>query len=122
LVEGGDTRCRVNHEYKRICFFQRDKHLFFDLDLENVLAVGDETPGIDQVETFPRPFGNTILTVARHATDIIDDRLALFEQAVEKRTFPHIWPSYDGNCKSTHISCTRIPLNRFPYPSISAAP
>src|SRR6185437_4833454 len=103
FIKARDTGSSVDHEDQRISFFQGDEYLFFYLDLEDIVALGYEATGVDEVEAFAGPFRHAILAIAGNAADVVDDGFALLEQAIKKCTFPYIGPAYDGYCKSAHI-------------------
>ena len=88
-----DTRSGIYHEYDGIRLFNGNHHLLAYLPLKHILTVGNKTTGIDDVEGFPSPFGNTILAVARNTTHIIHNRFPLLKQAIEKSAFAHVGPA-----------------------------
>ena len=93
-VEIGDAGSHLNHKDYQIALFYCDENLAADGTFENVIAVHGETACVHHAEFVAAPFALAVVTVARHARDIVHDGLPHPHQTVEEGAFADIRPTY----------------------------
>ena len=102
LVEPGKTAGDVDDEEYDVGVGNGDADLFFnglipEIDAAFFTFSHAETAGVDEAETAAVCDSGRGDAVAGHSAVEVDDRLAFFENGIEKRGFADVWSADDGD-------------------------
>ena len=83
LIQVGDAHLNLHHEQDQIGLFKADFHLTTDGCLKAVIALGDPSSRVDDVELVLCPKHRPIFPVTRGATRVVRDGFTGLGQPIE---------------------------------------
>src|SRR5690606_24884754 len=101
----------INQKQNSIGLFHSNQYLLGNFFFKNVFTTVNKPSRINHIEGFAIPVADAVLSVARYAAYIVDNRLTLFQQAIKQCTLSYIWSADYCYCKTHRIKI----LNRITH-------
>lgn len=89
-IQIGNSGGDFYHKNHDVAFIDSEQNLLADLLFEDILAAEGISAGIDDRKFTSVPVGSTVMTVARSARRVVDDRLAHAYQPVKQRALAYV--------------------------------